>query len=96
MLACWHYWPPATSADHIRKFVLLEYLELSNFIIICKICLRLTQDDFTVHSASGKLGGFQGAALPWLIGMCAYTMTPAHHEVLVVEDMAADARFNFM
>jgi hypothetical protein len=54
------------------------------------------QDDFTVHSAAGKLGGFQGAALPWLIGMCAYTMTPATHEVLVVEDMAADARFNFM
>lgn len=60
------------------------------------VWLILRQDDFTVHSASGKLGGFQGAALPWLIGMCAYTMTPAHHEVLVVEDMAADARFNFM
>lgn len=49
-----------------------------------------------MHSAAGKLGGFGGAELPWLIGMCAYTMTPAHHEVLVVEDMAADARFNFM
>ncbi len=24
-----------------------------------------------------------------------HSMTPAHHEVLVVEDMAADARFNF-
>ncbi len=54
------------------------------------------QDTFTVHAAAGKLGGFAGAELPWLIGMCAHTCTPAAHEVLVVEDMAADARFNFM
>lgn len=48
-----------------------------------------------VHAAAGKLEPYAGAELPWLIGLCAYSMTPAHHEVLVVEDMAADARFNF-
>lgn len=71
-------------------------LALSIFGTESAVVTLVEQEDFTVHSAAGKLGGFTGAELPWLIGMCAYTMTPAHHEVLVVEDMAADARFNFM
>ena len=33
-----------------------------------------------------------GQDVPWLSAMCGYTLTPQHHEVLVIEDMLEDAR----
>ena len=47
------------------------------------------------YFVSGGVGGCCkqiGQDVPWLSAMCGYTLTPQHHEVLVVEDMLADAR----
>lgn len=46
-----------------------------------------------LQEAKGAVGGLVGLELPWLLGICGYTLEPEHHEVLVVEDMTADARF---
>lgn len=45
---------------------------------------------------SGGIGGCVkqiGQDVPWLSAMCGYTLTPQHHEVLVIEDMLEDARY---
>lgn len=37
---------------------------------------------------------YTGAVFPWIMSGCTYTLTPKHHEVLVVEDLPADARYS--
>ena len=47
------------------------------------------------YYVSGGIGGCVkqiGQDVPWLSAMCGYTLTPQHHEVLVIEDMLEDAR----
>lgn len=47
-----------------------------------------------IAATAGAMAPFSGTVFPWLMSGCTYTLTPKHHEVLVVEDLPADARFS--
>lgn len=45
-------------------------------------------------ATAGAMAPFRGAEFPWVMSGCTFTLTPKHPEVLVVEDLTQDARYN--
>lgn len=43
-------------------------------------------------NGAGAVKEFSGGTLPWLTTICGFTLNPQQHEVLVVEDLHAEAR----
>ena len=72
--------------------VLQNTCNRSDFARRLKASSGPAQDRYYV---SGGIGGCVkqiGQDVPWLSAICGYTLTPQHHEVLVIEDMLEDAR----
>ena len=76
-------WPKPTAAEHIMQLMCTVFNTESALV-------AFVGDDsiYIADSINFKKGDF-----PWRMSFCAHSMTPANHQVLVIEDAAEDSRY---